>query len=232
MTQETQSIPNHIGIILDGNRRWAQKRGLPALLGHKQGVENIKRVLDHAKKRGIKMLTVYAFSTENWKRSEEEVSHLMGLFQTYATRKLKELNEQGVQVRVMGQWERLPAKLRTALTKLIEGTKKNTEFVLTLCLSYGGRDELVRAIRKLIQLGKIAVEITEDLISTVVDSVGLPDPDLVIRTSGEQRLSGFLTWQSVYSELYFTPTTWPDFDEAALDAAIDWYQFRDRRYGA
>lgn len=225
------TIPNHIGIILDGNRRWAKAQGKPSFFGHKQGFENVRVVLDHAIARGVKIVTVYAFSTENWNRTQEEVGYLMDLFEDFARREMEELNRRNVKVRVMGQIDRFRPKLKSLLLEMTEKTASNTGLMFNMCLSYGGRDEIVRAVSEIVRAQIPADDITEQTISDHLDSRGIDDPDMIIRTSGEQRLSGFLTWQSVYSELYFTPTPWPAFDEAALDAAIDWYQLRDRRYG-
>ena len=220
-------VPRHIGIILDGNRRWAKQHALSVALGHSRGIEGTTRIVKHCIARGVAYLTVYGFSVENWQRTDE-VPHLMRIFEDYARSQKEELVSNGVRVAVMGQIERLPASLQVALRELIEATKHNQRLTFTLCLSYGGRDEIVRATQRLVAAGQ---EITEQTIAAQLDSAGRPDPDLIIRTSGEQRLSGFLTWQSSYSELYFTPTLWPDFDEAELDTAMTWYQERDRRRG-
>ncbi len=220
-------IPRHIGIILDGNRRWARAHALDIALGHTQGMDNLTRVIEHAISRGVACLTVYGFSLENWQRTQE-VGHLMQLFERYARDKRTELYQQGVQVRTMGDLSRLPDSLQAALSELRAVTKDNRRLVLTLCLSYGGRDEIVRAVHRITDAG---AAVTEQAIADHLDSAGLPDPDLIIRTSGEQRLSNFLTWQSTYSELYFTPVLWPDFNEAELDQAIEWYRTRDRRQG-
>lgn len=190
-------------------------------------MDNTTTIVQRCLERGVEYLTVYGFSIENWQRTDE-VSHLMSIFEAYARTKKDELMQQGVQVRAMGQIDRLPKSLQLALHELIEATNGNHRLVFTLCLSYGGRDDIVRAVEKLVAAKQV---ITEEAINSQLDSFGIPDPDLIIRTSGEQRLSGFLTWQSSYSELYFTPTLWPDFDAAQLDKAITWYQERDRRHG-
>lgn len=221
-------IPRHIGIILDGNRRWARTHAFEIALGHTRGMDNLTRIVRHCSDRGVACLTVYGFSIENWQRTDE-VGHLMRLFERYARDKQTELAEQGIRVRVLGDTGRLPASLRSALDDLCAATRQNRRFVLALCLSYSGRDEIVRSVRRLTDAG---LAVTEQAIADHLDSAGLPDPDLIIRTSGEQRLSNFLTWQSTYSELYFSPVLWPDFDEAELDRAIAWYGARERRHGA
>lgn len=230
-TENKPDIPRHIGIILDGNRRWAKAQGKPSFFGHKQGFENVRVVLDHAMARGVEVVTVYAFSTENWNRAADEVGYLMDLFEEFARREADELHKRNVRVRIMGQIDRFRPSLRRLLDEMTAKTAGNTGLAFNMCLSYGGRDEIVRAVQAIVRSGVSADEVTEQVITDHLDSRDLPDPDMIIRTSGEQRLSGFLTWQSVYSELYFTPTPWPAFDAAALDAAIDWYQLRDRRFG-
>lgn len=221
------TIPRHIGIILDGNRRWARQHMLEIAAGHAQGIDNLNRILRQCTTRGVPHLTVYGFSTENWQRTDE-VPHLMRIFEAYARNQQSELVSQGVRVRVAGQFGRLPAAVQQALTALVQATAMNTQLTLTLCLSYGGRDEIVRAAQAAVAAGET---LTESAITDYLDTRGMPDPDLIIRTGGEQRLSNFLTWQSTYSELYFTDTLWPDFDESELDRAIAWYGARDRRQG-
>lgn len=224
--------PTHVGIILDGNRRWAKARKLDPWEGHKVGIETLDRTIRHAIERGIKYVTVYGFSTENWKRSPAEVQFLMEFFETTIRERSEEWRQQGVRLRHLGQLDRLPASLATLIAERVAESATASTLTFGLCLSYGGRDEIVRAVRRLVDRGVSAAEVTEEAIAGALDSTGSPDPDLIIRTSGEQRLSGFLTWQSVYSELYFTPTPWPDFDEAAFDEALLWYAERQRRYGA
>lgn len=221
------TIPRHIGIILDGNRRWARQHMLAIAAGHAQGIDNLNRILRQCTTRGVPHLTVYGFSTENWQRTDE-VPHLMRIFEAYARDQQSELVSQGVRVRVAGQFDRLPATVQLALKALVQATAMNTQPTLTLCLSYGGRDEIVRAAQAAVAAGET---LTESAITDYLDTRGMPDPDLIIRTGGEQRLSNFLTWQSTYSELYFTDTLWPDFDESELDRAIAWYSARDRRQG-
>ncbi len=191
-------------------------------------MDTVTRIVKHCLVRDIRYLTVYGFSIENWQRSDE-VGHLMQLFERYATEKRDELRDNGVRVQIMGQFDRLPASLQTALQALTDATTANGRLILNLCLSYGGRDEIVRAAARAAAAGEA---LTEDAITRHLDSTDIPDPDLIIRTSGEQRLSNFLTWQSTYSELYFTPTLWPDFDEAEFDRALTWYAARERRRGA
>jgi undecaprenyl diphosphate synthase len=226
------NIPKHIGIILDGNRRWARTKGLPTFEGHRQGFENLKKIAKHAFDRDIEIVTVYAFSTENWNRDKKEVKYLMDLFRLLVTKETNILHKQGIKINFFGRQEDFEKDLQDSMVKALEKTKDNKKGILNICLSYGGRDELVRAFKKIIQTGVKADAINEELISQNIDSAGLPDPDLIIRTSGEHRLSGFLTWQSVYSEFYFPKVDWPDFDEAELDKAIDEYNNRQRRFGA
>jgi len=226
-----EGFPYHVGIIVDGNRRWAKEKGLPTFNGHKKGAERIEEIVKYAQELGIKIITIYAFSTENWKREGKEVSYLMQLFETYAKRKKKEANELGIQIRVLGDFQGLPDSLQETLSKLMVLTRNNEKMIVNLALNYGGRDELVRAFRKLILAHVTALELTEELITISLDTAGLPDPDLIIRTSGEQRLSNFLPWQGTYAELYFTKVNWPDFDKKQLDIAIEDFQKRQRRIG-
>lgn len=227
--KNVSAVPAHIGIILDGNRRWAKGKGLTSFEGHRRGAENIKKILAHAQKIGVKFVSVYAFSTENWNRSKTEVNYLMGLFSNFIDTQLSELGKAGIKFRLMGSLDRLPSSLQKKLINAAEETANNKGLVFNMGINYGGRDEIVRAIKRIIDQGH--AEITMDAISQNLDTAGIPDPDLIIRTSGEQRLSGFMTWQSVYSELYFTETYWPDFDEKELDKAIEEYQKRQRRFG-
>ena len=204
---------------------------MPTFNGHKKGAERIEEIVKYAQELGIKIITIYAFSTENWKREGKEVSYLMQLFETYAKRKKKEANELGIQIRVLGDFQGLPDSLQETLSKLMVLTRNNEKMIVNLALNYGGRDELVRAFRKLILAHVTALELTEELITISLDTAGLPDPDLIIRTSGEQRLSNFLPWQGTYAELYFTKVNWPDFDKKQLDIAIEDFQKRQRRIG-
>lgn len=221
----------HMGIIIDGNRRWAKKRGLPAFEGHRQGLEKLKKVIKWCKEKRIKILTLYAFSTENWQRHKTEVNFLMRLLNSALTRNIKELNEQGVKLLVIGQKERLSPQLQKSIEKAQELTKNNKEMILNLAISYGGRVEIVEAIKKIIKENVPVDKIDEEMVGDYLWTAGLPDPDLIIRTSGEQRLSNFLTWQAAYSELYFSEKYWPDFTEEDLDKALNHFANRQRRFG-
>lgn len=232
MTDLNQNVlPNHIGIIVDGNRRWAKEKGLPTFAGHKKGAERIEEIVKYAQELGIKIITIYAFSTENWKRAEKEISYLMGLFETYARNKMEEANNLGIRIRILGDFQGLPDSLQQTLSKAVLLTRSNEKMILNLALNYGGRDELVRTFRKLILANVTPLEISEELININLDTNGLPDPDLIIRTSGEQRLSNFLPWQATYAELYFPKVHWPDFDRKQLDIALKEFEHRQRRMG-
>ena len=232
---DMNKIPQHIAIIMDGNGRWAKKRKLPRSMGHKAGVETIRKIVKESKRLGIKYLTLYAFSTENWKRPKEEVGALMQLLVVYLKREVAELNKNGVKINVLGDMLKFPAECREELNKAIEITNNNTEINLNLALNYGGRDEIVRAMKLIIgdlEDDKIKKEdISEDLISNYIYTKGMPDPDLIIRPSGEQRISNFLLWQCAYSEFWYSDIAWPDFKEEDLQKAILDYQNRDRRFG-
>ena len=228
---DRQGLPYHIGIIVDGNRRWAKEKRLPTFAGHKKGAERIEEIVKYAQELGIKIITIYAFSTENWKRAEEETSYLMKLFETYARNKMEEANDLGMQIRILGDFQGLPDPLKEVLTKLITLTRNNEKTIVNIALNYGGRNELIRAFRKLLLAHVTAPEITEELININLDTAGLADPDLIIRTSGEQRLSNFLPWQATYAELYFPKVHWPDFDKNQLDIALEEFQRRQRRMG-
>ncbi len=227
----TDNLPNHIGFILDGNRRWAKKRGLPTLSGHKKGYDNFKVISDYCFKCGIKIITAYVFSTENWNRTAREVSYLMRLLKKMLVEETNILHKKGIKIKVLG----LKTKLDKQILKMIDEAEKltadNKNGVVNLCLNYGGRSEIIEAIKKLI-LQKIPVEnITEKIVAKNLWTAGQPDPDFIIRTSGEMRLSGFLPWQSVYSELYFSPKMWPEFSTADIDEALAEYARRQRRFG-
>lgn len=224
-------IPRHVAIIMDGNGRWAISRGLPRLAGHKAGTENLRRVIRATVEFGIKYLTIYAFSTENWGRPTEEVQGLMGILQDVIDRELNDLHQEGVQLRHIGRLERLDPKIQAKVTKAIDLTKDNDKLVLNIAWNYGGRDEIVCAIQKIIKDGIAPEDITDELVSRYMFTAGVPDPDLVIRTSGELRVSNFLIWQVAYSEWYVTPTFWPDFDREEYRRALETYANRDRRYG-
>lgn len=224
-------IPRHVAIIMDGNGRWAISRGLPRLAGHKAGTENLRRVIRATVEFGIKYLTIYAFSTENWGRPTEEVQGLMGILQDVIDRELNDLHQEGVQLRHIGRLERLDPKIQAKVTKAINLTKDNDKLVLNIAWNYGGRDEIVCAIQKIIKDGIAPEDVTDELVSRYMFTAGVPDPDLVIRTSGELRVSNFLIWQVAYSEWYVTPTFWPDFDREEYRRALETYANRDRRYG-
>ena len=232
---EERKIPEHIAIILDGNRRWAKQRGLPTLQGHTEGANNLERIASYCNKIGVKYLTVYAFSTENWKRSEEEVGYLMKLFEKYLADFETKFKDSTARIRLAGGIERLPEKLQEGVRRIEEKTKNNTGITLNLCINYGGRDEIVNATKILaeqVKNGELAVEdITEELFSKHLRTKDAPDPDLMIRAGGEHRLSGFLLWQTSYSELYFAEAMWPDFNEEELEKAIDEFNNRKRRFG-
>ena len=224
-------IPRHVGIIMDGNGRWARARGLPRTMGHRAGTKNIRRILEESVRLGIKVLTVYAFSTENWGRPRAEVNHLMRLISQSIRDELDELDANGVQIRHSGRLEGISSRLREQIEYALERTKNNDVIVLNVAFNYGGRAEIVDAIKEIIRKGYKPEDVTEELVSQHLYTAGLPDPDLIIRTGGEYRLSNFLTWQAAYAEYYATPTYWPDFDEAELRAAIAEFQRRERRFG-
>ena len=232
---DDMTLPTHIAIIMDGNRRWARKKGLPIKLGHKQGAETLKKIVRHANKIGVKYITVYAFSTENWQRSEEEVNALMLLLQNYLDDFAKEADTENIVIQVIGDRTALSEKLNESIDKTILRTKSNTGTIFNIALNYGGRLEITTAARNIAKDykdGKIKLEdIDEGLLSKYMYTKDLPDPDLLIRTSGELRISGFLPWQTVYSELYFIDKLWPDFTADDLDDAIKNYNTRKRRKG-
>ncbi len=221
----------HLAIIMDGNRRWAKDHGLPSLEGHRRGYEKLKDVAGWCIKQGIKVLTVYAFSTENWNRTAEEVSYLMDLFRRALGAEANELDKQGIRIKVIGQKERLAPDLQALIVQTEQKTKLNDKLFLNIAVSYGGRPEIVEAVKHIIQSGVTSGQVSEDLISANLLTAGTPDPDLVIRTSGECRLSNFLIWQTAYSELLFISKHWPDFSENDLAEAIREYQQRQRRFG-
>lgn len=230
------AVPKHIAIIMDGNRRWAKEHGLNAKLGHKEGAENLKRLTRYANKIGIEYLTVYAFSTENWKRSEEEVNALMSLLENYLEDFSKEADTENIVIRVLGDLTALSESLQEKIRETLERTKNNTGTIFNIALNYGGRNEIVNAVQEIskeIIDGKLKPEnINENVISEHLYTKNDPDPDLLIRTSGELRLSGFLPWQSVYSEFIFLEKLWPDFTSEDLDMAIEEFKKRNRKFGA
>lgn len=223
-----KSIPSHVGIIMDGNGRWAQARGKKRTYGHKYGSENVDRVVTYAMSRGIKSVTLYAFSSENWSRPKEEVDELMKLLKKYFKKFISKVVKNNVRLTVSGDRQALSSDLIKVIEDSENASKNNQAFNLNIALNYGGRQEIVYAVKKLIEKGE---EITVDGISQNLYTARLGEPDLIIRTGGEQRLSNFLLYQGAYSELYFTPVLWPDFDEAELNKAIDSYMNRDRRFG-
>lgn len=226
-----QKIPQHIGIIMDGNRRWAKERGLPSLEGHHQGYEKLKEIAKLCFKRGVKVLTVFAFSTENWDRSKEEVSYLMALLKMAVKEALNEFHKDNIRMKISGRINQLSEDLQEAITETVEKTRNNTKGILNLALNYGGRPEIIDAIKEIIDKNIPAQKIDEKIIKENLYMSDLPDPELIIRTSGEKRLSGFLLWESAYSELYFTKKYWPDFNEKDLDDALQEYDRRERRFG-
>ncbi len=230
-TETSNRIPTHVAIIMDGNGRWALSRGLPRLAGHRAGTENLRRIIEACVEFGIRYLTIYAFSTENWGRPPEEVQGLLRILEDVIDRELQELHDQGVQLRHIGRLDRLHPKLREKVLKAIEYTKDNDRLVLNVAFNYGGRDEIVCAIKNIIRNGVKPEEVTDELVSQYLFTAGVPDPDLIIRTSGELRGSNFLIWQGAYSEWYFTPTYWPDFDKEELRRALEEYKRRERRFG-
>ena len=233
--EEDMKIPNHVAIILDGNGRWAKQKGMPRNYGHVQGAKTVEVICEEAYRMGIQYLTVYAFSTENWSRPRDEVDALMGLLRNYMQTCLKTAAKNNMCVRIIGDKTRLDEDIRKRMDQLEEATKDNTGLHFQIAINYGGRDEIVRAVRTLAQevvKGQLSVEdITEERLSGALDTVGLPEPDLLIRTCNEQRISNFLLWQLAYTELYFTPVAWPDFSREELEKAIIAYNKRDRRYG-
>ena len=232
---QASNLPVHIAIIMDGNRRWARQRNLDVKTGHKEGAKTLENIVRYAKKVGIKYITVYAFSTENWKRSEEEVGALMLLLQAYLDSYAKRADTEGIKVKVLGDISVLPKGMQNTIGKLEERTKDNTDINFNIALNYGGRDEIVKAVRKIAEKVKedeIKIEdISEEIISNNLYTSGMPDPDVVVRTSGEMRTSNFLPWQIVYSEFIFVEKNWPDFNEEDLDKVIEIYQKRNRKFG-
>lgn len=229
------NIPNHVAIILDGNGRWAKAKGMPRNYGHVQGAKTVEKICEEAWRMGIHYLTVYAFSTENWNRPADEVEALMSLLRNYMKTCLKTAAKNNMCVRVIGDKSRLDDDIRRRIGELEESTKDNTGLHFQIALNYGGRDEIRRAVAKLaeeVREGRLWPEqITEDVISDTLDTAGIPEPDILIRTCGEQRISNFLLWQLAYTEFYFTPVAWPDFSKEELEKAVEAYNRRDRRYG-
>jgi undecaprenyl diphosphate synthase len=231
LTEPLSKVPTHIAVIMDGNGRWATSRGLPRMAGHQAGTENLRRIIRACVKHAIPYMTIYAFSTENWGRPDDEVQGLMQILENVIDRELNELNTEGVQIRHIGRLDRLPPSLREKVLHAIEVTRGNHRLTLCIALNYGGRDEIVCAIQRMIADGIPSENVDSELVSQYMFTAGVPDPDLVIRTSGEMRISNFLIWQTVYSEWYVTPTFWPDFDESELLKALRSYDQRSRRFG-
>ncbi len=229
-------IPNHVAIIMDGNGRWAKKRLMPRNMGHVQGARTVEQIIEDAYNLGIKYLTVYAFSTENWKRPQDEVNALMKLLKDYLKNCIKRANKNNMRVRVIGDKTGLEQSIQDKIQELEEVSAKNTGINFTIAINYGSRDEMVRAMRRMMEDCKngdlLPSEVSEEVFQSYLDTSDLPDPDLLIRTSGELRLSNYLLWQLAYTEFYFTDVLWPDFNKAELEKAIEYYNGRDRRFGA
>lgn len=224
-------IPGHVAIIMDGNGRWAEMRGLPRVEGHKRGAERAREIITAASDSGIKILTLYAFSTENWQRPGDEVSTLMRLLESYLMTKFDQLMKKGIVFKTIGETWMLPENIRLLIEDAEIRSSNNKGMKLVLALSYGGRNEIIRAVKKIIERGIRPEDVTESLFESNLDTAGLRSPDLIIRTSGEKRISNFLLWQAAYSELYFTDTLWPDFTKDEFFVALRDYQLRDRRFG-
>ncbi len=231
----SSDVPRHVAIIMDGNGRWARQRGLPRHLGHREGMKSVREVIEGAIEAGVEILTLFAFSTENWNRPAREVTALMGLLQLYARKERSDLKRQGVEVHVLGELDRIDDATRKAVSTIVDGTKGGTALRLNLMISYGGREELVRSARELarrVAAGELHPDdIDADTVASTLFTAGLPDPDLLIRTSGEYRISNFLLWQMAYTEMHISEVFWPDFDREHLFEAILDYQARDRRFG-
>lgn len=224
-------LPEHVAIIMDGNRRWARERGLPEAEGHSAGVEAVRRILSHAVRRGVRMLSLYAFSRENWARSDDEVAWLLSLLESAIRSETPELIAKGVEVRLLGRLDELPSVTRASILDSIEATNGGDRLGLNIAFNYAGRTEIVDAVRAIVRSGVAADEVDEDLVAAHLYTAGMPDPDLVIRTGGEQRLSNFLIWQTAYAEFFSSPILWPDFGPEALDDALSEYARRSRRFG-
>ena len=225
------NTPQHIVLFPDGNRRWAKQKGLQTLLGHKKGYENLLDFAEWCKNRGVKVLTAFGFSTENWNRTKEEVDYLMDLLEKCLSDNLDRYSRDGVRVRVIGQKERLPKSLQSAIIKTEEATKNNSNLFLNLAISYGGKWDILNAVKNIVKEGIEPDKIDEALFESHLSTAGLPSPDLVIRAGGEMRLSNFVLWQAAYAELYFSPKLWPDFTEQDLDVALAEFDKRARRFG-
>ncbi len=230
-TASESKVPAHVAIIMDGNGRWARSRGLPRLAGHRAGTENLRRIIRACVEFGVKYLTIYAFSTENWGRPRDEIEGLMNILEDVIDRELTELHKEGVQLRHIGRLERLAPNIQEKVLEAIELTKNNQRLVLNVAFNYGGRDEIICAISKMLKAGVRPEEVNEALVGRYLFTAGVPDPDLIIRTSGELRISNFLIWQAAYSEWYVTPIYWPDFNKEEFRKALEAFTQRDRRFG-
>ncbi len=228
---QSSKIPQHVAIIMDGNGRWAQARKLPRLAGHRAGVENLRRILRAAVELHVPILTIYAFSTENWDRPPDEVEGLMNILQDVIDQELEDLHQNGVQLRHLGCLEQLNPVLQEKVRAAVELTRNNSTLHLNIAWNYGGRDEILHAVKAMLRDAPPPEDVTEELFSSYLYTAGLPDPDLIIRTSGEMRVSNFLVWQGAYAEYYVTDTLWPDFDKEAFRKALEVYAARDRRFG-
>jgi undecaprenyl diphosphate synthase len=231
VTAAITAVPYHLGIIMDGNGRWAKARGLPRVAGHQAGVDNMRRILEHCVHRGVKVLSIYAFSTENWGRPPEEVSGLMRLLGLTIQRQLNDLNKNGVRILHSGRMEGINPQLQKQILHALEVTRNNDRITLNVAFNYGGRAEILDAVRHIIADGVRPDDLSEELLSSYLYTANLPDPDMIVRTGGEWRLSNFLIWQAAYAEYYTTPTFWPEFDENELDKALAEYSRRERRFG-
>ncbi|MDQ7025893.1 MAG: isoprenyl transferase [Anaerolineae bacterium] len=231
MEDLTGRVPRHVAIIMDGNGRWAKKRGLPRAAGHRQGTENLRKIIRAAVEFDVKILTIYAFSTENWNRPRREVQLLMRILEMVIDRELAELNQEGVQIRHIGELDGIDSRVAKKVVQACETTAHNTRLILNVAFNYGGRDEIVHAVQNMMREGIAPEDVSEESISQHLYTGDLPDPDLVIRTSGEFRLSNFLIWQSAYAEHYYTDVLWPDFDRICFKAALDEFATRTRRFG-
>jgi len=229
---QSEKLPRHIAVIMDGNGRWAKQRHLPRIMGHRKGIEAVREVVRECRKLGIEVLTLYAFSTENWRRPKAEIRALMGLLKKFIRSEMLELHQNNIRVTMIGDLSKLPDDVMPAVREIMDVTAHNTGMTLNVALSYSGRDDILRAVRRLVaERGRKAENITEELFSNCLDTAGQPDPDLLIRTSGELRVSNFLLWQIAYSELYITDVLWPDFGKKDLAKALRDYQTRRRRFG-
>jgi undecaprenyl diphosphate synthase len=231
MRIDPSALPQHIAIIMDGNGRWAQRRGRPRVFGHKRGADRVRSTVEHCRKLGIPVLTLYAFSDENWGRPQDEVSFLMDMLGRFLNSEIPAMRANGIRFRTIGRIERLPRAAQRSIEKAVAETSANGGMVLNLALSYGGRGEILQAVKRLAASEGIPEDLREEHLSAHLDTAGLPDPDLIIRTSGEQRISNFLLWQAAYAEFYFTEVLWPDFDEKELLRALLDFQRRSRRFG-